>query len=62
MLRNNKFKKSPCGVQVSISNDELKLMIEGAELQNLENNDVTITTEECVSYIRIPLIKASDHV
>ncbi|MBQ9818537.1 MAG: hypothetical protein IJM59_13870 [Proteobacteria bacterium] len=46
------------GVQVSLADDELKLTIEGAELQLPDDANATITTEDDVSYIKIPLIKA----
>ena len=50
------------GVQVTVTDNALKLTIEGAELQITDDNDATITTEDNISYIRIPLIKADNQV
>ena len=50
------------GVQVSVAGDELKLTIEGAELQLPEDADATISTEDDISYIKMPLTMAGGHV
>ncbi len=50
------------GVQVSITDNEFKLTLEGAELQIPDDDNMTMTTEDNVTYIKIPLIKAGDHV
>ena len=50
------------GVQVSNAGDALKLTIEGAELQLPIDADATISIEDDVSYIKIPLIEAGDRV
>ena len=47
-------------MQVSVTGDELKLTLEGAELPLSDNDEASITTEDQVSYIKIPLIKAGD--
>ena len=48
--------------QVTVAGDAFKLTLEGAELQIPDDADVTMTTEDNVTYIKIPLFRAGDQV